>query len=85
MSGSGSNTLVFSYTVLATDSDTDGIYLYKSNPFTLESGDSIVGAVDGLAIFNEDVRQSRRTAGPQNRRHARANERRGAGRPAGER
>ena len=53
VSGSGSNTLVFSYTVLATDSDTDGIYLFKSNVFTLESGDSIVGAVNGLAIVND--------------------------------
>ena len=53
VSGSGSNTLVFSYTVLATDSDTDGIYLFKSNVFTLESGDSIVGVVNGLAIVND--------------------------------
>ena len=54
VSGSGSNTLVFSYTVLATDSDTDGIYLYD-DPFTYETGDSIVGAVNGLAVVNEDV------------------------------
>ena len=55
VSGSGSNTLVFSYTVLATDADTDGVYLYK-DPLTFESGDSIVGAVNGLAVVNYECR-----------------------------
>ena len=55
MSGDGTNTLVFSYTVLPTDADTDGIYLYK-DPLTFESGDSIVGAVNGLAVVNYECR-----------------------------
>ena len=54
-SGSGTDTLVFSYTVLATDADTDGIYLY-ADPLDLDADvgdvDSITGAVNGLAAVN---------------------------------
>ena len=54
-SGSGTDTLVFSYTVLAADADTDGIYLYAA-PLDLDADvgdvDSITGAVNGLAAVN---------------------------------
>ena len=52
VSGDGTNTLVFSYTVLAADDDTDGIYLFRA-PLTYESGESIVGAVNSLDAANE--------------------------------
>ena len=45
--GSGTNTLAFSYTVLATETDPDGIYLYR-NPLTLETGESILGTANNL-------------------------------------
>ena len=56
VSGSGSDMLTFSYTVLATDSDNDGIYTYE-DPFTYETGDSIVGAGNSLAAVNLISRQ----------------------------
>ena len=62
VSGSGSDTLAFSYTVLATDSDTDGIYLY-TNPLTYESGESIVGTDNMLAAVNEGVGKEGRPPG----------------------
>ena len=45
VSGNGTNTLTFSYTVLAADMDADGIYLY-TNPLDYPdlSADSIMGA-----------------------------------------
>ena len=52
--GSGTNTLTFSYTVLATETDTDGIYLY-ANPLTLDTGESILGTVNNLPAVNEGV------------------------------
>ena len=47
VSGSSTNTLVFSYTVLSADMDTDGIYLYH-NPLDYpdSAADSIVGPVE---------------------------------------
>ena len=47
-SGSGTRTLVFNYTVLATDSDTDGIYLFGTDLFDLDSDDAIRGADNSL-------------------------------------
>ena len=48
-SGSGTDTLTFSYTVLAADSDTDGIYLY-GDPLDYPdmAADSIVGTSNNL-------------------------------------
>ena len=43
--------LTFTYTVLATDYDDDGIYTYE-DPFTYGTDDSIVGLVNGLAAVN---------------------------------
>ena len=63
--------------MLATDSDTNGIYLFKSNVFILESGDSIVGAVNGLAIVNDHFGREGTLPDPQSRRHAHASEPRG--------
>ena len=48
VSGSGTKTLVFNYTVLATDSDTDGIYLYGPDLFDLDSDDAVRGAGNDL-------------------------------------
>ena len=50
--GTGTNTLEFSYTVLATETDTDGIYLF-GDPLTLETGESILGADNSLPAVNE--------------------------------
>ena len=47
LSGSGSDTLVFSYTVLAVDDDPDGIW-WSANSLRLDSDDSITGIVNGL-------------------------------------
>ena len=47
LSGSGSNELVFSYTVLAVDDDDDGIWL-DADSLRLDSDDSITGTVNGL-------------------------------------
>ena len=47
-SGSGTKTLVFNYTVLATDSDTDGIHLFGTDLFDLDSDDAIRGAGNDL-------------------------------------
>ena len=55
-SGSGTNTLVFSYTVLATETDPDGIYLYK-NPLDYPDTnvDSIVGTSNNLDAVNDGI------------------------------
>ena len=55
VSGSGTNTLVFSYTVLATEMDADGIYLYL-NPLDYPDTnvDSIVGS-NNLPAVNEGI------------------------------
>ena len=56
VSGSGTNTLVFSYTVLATEMDPDGIYLYK-NPLDYPDAnvDSIVGTSNNLPAVNDGI------------------------------
>ena len=56
VSGSGTNTLVFSYTVLATEMDSDGIYLYK-NPLDYPdaNADSIVGTSNNLDAVNDGI------------------------------
>ena len=60
-SGSGTNTLVFSYTVLATETDTDGIYLYADPlDYPDSNADSIVGAGNNLPAVNEISGQDRR-------------------------
>ena len=55
-SGSGTDTLTFSYTVLAADSDTDGIYLY-GNPLDYPdaNADSIVGTSNNLPAINSGI------------------------------
>ena len=47
VSGSGTTRLIFSYTVLADDADTDGIYL-DTSPLTYDTGDSIIGTNNGI-------------------------------------
>ena len=56
VSGSGTNTLVFSYTVLAADADPDGIYLYH-NPLDYPDAatDSIVGTSNSLDAVNDGI------------------------------
>ena len=56
VSGNGTNTLVFSYTVLATEMDSDGIYLYK-NPLDYPDAnvDSIVGTSNSLDAVNDGI------------------------------
>ena len=52
----GTFTLVFSYTVLAADSDTDGIYLYADPlDYPDADADSIVGASNNLPAANEGI------------------------------
>ena len=64
VSGSGTNTLVFSYTVLATDTDPDGIYLYK-NPLDYQdtNADSIVGTSNNLPAVNAEIGRERVLSG----------------------
>ena len=70
VSGSGSDTLLFSYTVLATETDADGIYLYRGPLDYLDAAaDSIVGAANNLPAANEISGPERRLPGPQDRRH----------------
>ena len=60
MSGSDTNTLIFSYTVLAADMDADGIYLY-TDPLDYPdlSADSIVGANrNNLPAVNAEIGKS---------------------------
>ena len=47
LSGSGTDTLVFSYTVRSVDEDNDGIW-WDDNALVLDSDDSITGVVNGL-------------------------------------
>ena len=56
VSGSGTDTLVFSYTVLAADSNTNGIHLYE-NPLDYPdmADDSIVGTSNNLPAVNEGI------------------------------
>ena len=64
VSGSGTNTLVFSYTVLATEMDPDGIYLYK-NPLDYQdtNADSIVGTSNNLPAVNAEIGRERVLSG----------------------
>ena len=56
VSGSGTNTLVFSYTVLAADADTDGIYLYTDPlDYPDPAADSIVGLSNNLPAENSGI------------------------------
>ena len=60
VSGSGSDTLLFSYTVLATETDADGIYLYEAPlDYPDAAADSIVGADNNLPAINEISGQER--------------------------
>ena len=53
VSGSGTDTLVFSYTVLAADADTDGIYLFNDPlDYPDAATDSIVGEDNSLPAVN---------------------------------
>ena len=55
-SGSGTDTLTFSYTVLAADSDTDGIYLYGDPlDYPDANADSIVGTSNNLPAINNGI------------------------------
>ena len=53
VSGSGSNTLVFAYTVLATETDTNGIFLYN-RPLSYPDAavDTIVAVDDNLPVID---------------------------------
>ena len=64
VSGSGTNTLVFSYTVLATEMDSDGIYLYH-NPLDYPDAatDSIVGTGNNLPAVNAEIGRERVLSG----------------------
>ena len=64
VSGSGTNTLVFSYTVLATEMDSDGIYLYH-NPLDYPDAatDSIVGTGNNLDAANDGIGRERVLSG----------------------
>ena len=64
VSGNGTNTLVFSYTVLATEMDPDGIYLYK-NPLDYQdtNADSIVGTSNNLPAVNAEIGRERVLSG----------------------
>ena len=56
VSGSGTDTLVFSYTVLAADADTDGIYLFNDPlDYPDTATDSIVGTDNSLPAENEGI------------------------------
>ena len=55
-SGSGTDTLTFSYTVLAADMDADGIYLYADPlDYPDADADSIVGASNNLPAANAGI------------------------------
>ena len=56
LSGSGSDTLVFSYTVRSVDEDNDGIW-WNADSLRLDSDDSITGVVNGL---DADLRHTER-------------------------
>ena len=65
VSGNGTTELVFAYTVQAGDSDDNGIWIgdpsHATNPtFSLQAGQSIVGAVSGLdAVLDHDRLETR--------------------------
>ena len=72
VSGSGSDTLVFAYTVLATDADTNGIFLYNrplSYPYNRPlsypdaAADTIVAVDDNLPVIDNITGQIRTLSG----------------------
>ena len=64
VSGSGTDTLVFSYTVLATDTDTNGIYTYGSPIVYPDTAtDTIVGASNNLPEVNSRIDNEGRLPG----------------------
>ena len=64
VSGSGSDTLVFAYTVLATDADADGIFLYNSSlSYPDAAADTIVAVDDNLPVIDNITGQRRTLSG----------------------
>ena len=71
LSGSGTNTLVFAYTVLATDADTNGIFLYNrplSYPDAdadtiIADADTIIAVDDNLPVIDNITGQIRTLSG----------------------
>ena len=53
LSGSGTNTLVFAYTVLATDADDNGIFLYNRPLSYPDAAATIVAVDDNLPVFDD--------------------------------
>ena len=53
VSGSGTNTLVFAYTVLATDADDNGIFLYNRPLSYPDAAATIVAVDDNLPVFDD--------------------------------
>ena len=64
VSGSGTTRLIFSYTVLADDADTDGIYLYD-NPLDYPNTaiDTIIGTSNNLPAVNSRIGNEGRLPG----------------------
>ena len=64
VSGSGTTRLIFSYTVLADDADTDGIYLYD-NPLDYPDTavDTIIGTSNNLPAVNSRISNEGRLPG----------------------
>ena len=61
VSGSGSDTLVFAYTVLPTDADDNGIFLYNSSlSYPDPAADTIVAVDDNLPVI-DNITDQRRT------------------------
>ena len=64
LSGSGTNTLVFAYTVLATDADTNGIFLYnRPLSYPDADADTIVAVDDNLPVIDNITGQIRTLSG----------------------
>ena len=64
VSGSGTTRLIFSYTILAADADTDGIYLYE-NPLDHPDTaiDTIIGTSNNLPAVNSRISNEGRLPG----------------------
>ena len=64
VSGSGTTRLIFSYTILAADADTDGIYLYE-NPLDYPDTaiDTIIGTSNNLPAVNSRISNEGRLPG----------------------
>ena len=64
LSGSGTNTLVFAYTVLATDADTNGIFLYnRPLSYPDADADTIIAVDDNLPVIDNITGQIRTLSG----------------------